>query len=234
LVRGAIFVYLDNEIKILSAKAGGGVALYGNGNGNGNKRVVPGLQVQVNRYARHNWGRAREYLAVNEPLCVVPRYPEDIDEEVVVEEWTEPTDISKPLFFWNLNGVVLKSTDAPLTRPQKFARWALRSWWISFQLFTIFWELDNRPVVLDLRGVLGEGMGWALPVGVHGRVKDVLSGLLWVKRGRRRRVEGCAERLATIAVLGAVRILGWVIGVRAVDRERTPVGLWEEWQKKGM
>jgi hypothetical protein len=230
-------VHVDGKTEILSAEAGGSVTVYGP-----DKRVAPGLLITVPKYSRHDWGRAREHLARNRPSCVKPSFPIDIDEEVVVEEWTEPADISKPLFFWNLNGVVLEATSSPCsfsTSPplpplQRFVRWMLGTqYWISFQLFTIFWELDNWPVVLDLRGVLGGGMSWLLPDGVYLRVRHRLPKLLWVERGKRK-VEGWAEWLVTMAVVGVVRILGWGVGVRAVERERTPVGLWEEYQRKGV
>lgn len=70
-------------------------------------------------------------------------------------------DLTKPLFFWNLNAVVLTPLDARLEgRGKMAARWMLGGWWVSFQLFTIFYELDNWPVVVGLRGVLGGETDW--------------------------------------------------------------------------
>ena len=211
LLRGAIFIYLDGETQILSAKAGGSVAIYGDKTA---VNATPGLQVKVNKYARHNWGRARESLSRKRITCVVPRYPEDIDDEVVVEEWTEPVDLTKPLFFWNLNAVVLTPLDARLEgRGKMAARWMLGGWWVSFQLFTIFYELDNWPVVVGLRGVLGGETDWP-----------------WIRRWNRQ-IEGAVEWCIIMIVVGFVRAVGWVLGVKAVEKERTPEGLWEGYQK---
>lgn len=212
LLRGAIFIYLDGETQILSAKAGGSVAIYGDKTA---VNATPGLQVKVNKYARHDWGRARESLSRKRITCVVPRYPEDIDDEVVVEEWTEPVDLTKPLFFWNLNAVVLTPLDARLEgRRKKAARWMLGGWWVSFQLFTIFHELDNWPVVVvGLRGVLGGETGW-----------------LWIRRWNRK-IEGAVEWCIVMIVVGFARAVGWVLGIKAVEKERTPEGLWEVYQK---
>jgi hypothetical protein len=212
LLRGAIFIYLDGETQILSAKAGGSVAIYGD------KTAVnarPGLQVKVNKYARHDWGRAREYLSRSRrTICVAPRHPEDVDDEVVVEEWTEPVDLVKPLFFWNLNAVVLTPLDARLERRRKkAARWMLGRWWVSLQLFTIFHELDNWPVVVGLRGMLGEETGWP-----------------WMERWNRQ-IEGAVEWCIIMIVVGFARAVGWVLGVKAVEKGRTPEGLWEGYQK---
>ncbi|KAH6865872.1 hypothetical protein BKA58DRAFT_321293 [Alternaria rosae] len=218
LVRGSIFVYLDGQTRILSAAAGGAVSVYGS-----NKikdSDGPRLVIQIPKYARHNWGRAREYLASHRPSCVRPRYPLDIDDEVVVEEWTDPADGGKALFFWNLNGIVMqKQYSGALPPLQHLARWVLGRWWVEFQLWNVFWELDNWPVVLGLRGVFGEG--W-----------DRLPELLWVERGKRK-VEGWLEWLVTLVLLGLARGVGWIVRVRAVEKERTPVALWEEYQRKG-
>jgi hypothetical protein len=42
------------------------------------------------------------------------------------------------------------------------------------------------------------------------------------------------EWVVTGLVLFLARVLGWVLGVRSVERGRTPVGLWEEWERKGI
>jgi hypothetical protein len=78
-----------------------------------------------------------------QPSSVIPLYPEAADEDVVVEEWTEPVDVSKLLFFWNINGIVL-TPSTPLPQMQKVVRWVLGGHWIAFQ-----------PV--DFQGVLGVG-----------------------------------------------------------------------------
>jgi len=227
LVRGSIFVYLDGQTKILSAAAGGEVCVYGN------YKTEPGLVIQIPKYARHNWGRAREYLANHRPSCVRPRFPADIDDEVVVEEWTDPADGGKALFFWNLNGVIQAPSNTTLPPLQQFARWMLGRWWVEFQLWNLFWELDNWPVVLGLRNMLGvEWYGWPLPEGVYLRVRHMWSEVLWVGRWKKK-VEGWMEWIVILVLLGLARGIGWVVDIRAVEKERTPAALWEEYQRKG-
>lgn len=141
LVRGSLFVELDGEVKILSAAAGGQVS------DRTGEVVKSGLEIVVNRYARHNWGRAEGYwvdrkLHLHRTLV----HPEDVGDEVIVEEWTDPSDITKPLFFWNLNGIITAPLGTPLPRMQALARLLLGSWWIAFQLLIIFWDFDNWPV----------------------------------------------------------------------------------------
>jgi hypothetical protein len=84
---------------------------------------------------------------------------------------------------------------------------------VSFQLFTIFHELDNWPVVVGLRGVLGGETGWP-----------------WMGRWNRQ-IEGAVEWCIIMTVVGFARAVGWVLGVKAVEKERTPEGLWEVYQK---
>lgn len=65
--------------------------------------------------------------------------------DLVVEEWTEPRDGEKEIFFRNLFSVVGET------------RWREReSWWggimMWVQLMLLMWELDNFEVVWDLGG----------------------------------------------------------------------------------
>ena len=220
-------MYLDGQTRILSAAAGSVVCVYGS------YKTEPGLVIQIPKYARHDWGRAREYLAKHRPSCVRPRFPADIDDEVVVEEWTDPVDGEKALFFWNLNGVIQAPSTSPLPPLQLLARWVLGRWWVEFQLWNVFWELDNWPVVLGLRNMLGEGRDWwPLPIDVYLRVRDRLPELSCLGRWNRK-VEGWLEWVIILVLLGLVQGVGWVVGVRAVEKERTPVALWEEYQRKG-
>lgn len=211
LIQGAIFVELDGELKILSAKAGGQVSLLG-------KREVvtpPSLTLHVKRYARHNWGRAKEYLIAQRLLLHRKvELPDDIDEEVIVEEYTDPADISKPLFFWNLNGVITASRNAPLPRGQSLAKSVLGDYWIPIQLFVIFWELDNWPVFFDLWGTLG--IAGPTPLGVPGRA-----------------VQRTVEYIVTGTILFWASLAGKTFGVRAVNKERTPHELWIAYGKGG-
>ncbi|KAH7135374.1 hypothetical protein B0J11DRAFT_158054 [Dendryphion nanum] len=196
LVQGAVFVRLGPTVQILSVKKG-------------EEAVV----VTVPRYARHEWGRAEEWIRKNWTGSVGPGMKvEELDEEVIVEEWTDPIDIDKALFFWNLNGVIAP-TPGTQSRPEsalfRVARWLLGSWWIDFQLLVIFWELDNYPVLFELVPLLGREGGGVLE---------------WF--------EYAVEYLVTYGVLFVASLVGRLVGVEAVREERTPEALWKVWRER--
>jgi hypothetical protein len=84
----------------------------------------------VSKFARHEWRRA---VAGDGPS-----FEESWDdEELVVEEWTDPYDGEKEVFFRNLNSVIIDTIQNPT--------WWME-WWLSLQLFVIFAEADNYPV----------------------------------------------------------------------------------------
>lgn len=201
LVKGSIFVELDGEVKILSAAAGGEVSP------STGELLKKGLVVVVNRYVRHNWGRANEYWQ-NRRLSQRIIKPDDADETVLVEEWTDPSDIAKPLFFWNLNGVITAPLGTRLPHFQALTRLILGSWWISFQLFVIFWDLDNWPVFITL--------GLRSPPG------SIVS-----------RLERMTEYTATLLLLFSAKALGQLLGVSSVVQSRTPDDLWEAYKRNG-
>jgi quercetin dioxygenase-like cupin family protein len=93
--------------------------------------------IVIPRYARHEWRRASSS-----------------DEELIVQEWTDPEDGEKEVFFRNLSSVI---EDA--TRDGKPNEWSL-----THQLFVIFRALDNFPVLVDLSyvPVVGKGLEWAI------------------------------------------------------------------------
>jgi hypothetical protein len=219
LLLGSIFVYLDGEVTFYSAKAGGEVDIYHS------RGVTEGLEVEVPKYARHNWGRAKEYYKATRTPGRRERpgdYIEDLDEEVIVEEWTDPVDLGKPLFFWNLNGVITAPSAGPLTMRQKVGKAVLGSWWVPFQLFIIFWELDNWPVFLSMRNALE--LRW--PLFLRWRY-DMPDWPLHVGKGPERWM----EYLMAFLVLGSAKVLGLLLGVRAVERERIPADLWEAYKR---
>lgn len=201
-------------MKIYSAETGGEVHWITG------QLVKEGLLIKVPKYARHNWGRADEYAwgergkPQRTHICPSPRFtrPRDISEEVVVEEWTDPSDVGKALFFWNLNGVINGDGGGRLTVLQRLVRLVMGCWWVPFQLFVVFWELDNWPVFLAL--------GYQDSPGVGGR--------LWV------RVYRWVEYVMTFGVLFGARAFGWLVGVRAVEKIRTPEKLWEAYQAQGV
>jgi hypothetical protein len=205
---GSIFVELENQIKVFSALSGGEFPV------TAGQSVQQGLIIQVPRYARHNWGRAEHYTDSGEKhvLNGYDKMPEDWRDEVIVEEWTESSDLGKPLFFWNLNRDITTPSDSVLPLRQSLARSLLGDGWIPFQLFVIFYELDNWPVFFSLTN----------------RLEPYLGNLLG------RWLEKKSEHMMTFAVLFTAKVMAWILRVTAVTRERTPPDLWEAYKRGGI
>lgn len=92
-------------------------------------------EVRVDRNVWHEWRRADT----------------EGGEDVVVVERTDPEDGEKAVFFWNLNGVVLRAQG--LARPPYvpgLLHGILLEVWVSLSLFAIFRELDNVPVFVNV------------------------------------------------------------------------------------
>ena len=71
-----------------------------------------------------------------------------------MKEWTDPVDGQKEVFFRNLSSVILDCTkDGP---PNE--------WWLTWQLFVVFWGLDNYPVFMTVAWLpyIGPMLEWAL------------------------------------------------------------------------
>ena len=207
LVKGAIFVQLRGQIKLISALKGGEV------DPSSGELLREGLVVDVPRFARHNWGRLERYnelyRARNQGASKHWNLPEDWDEEAVVEEWTDPVDAGKPLFFWNLNGIITAPSNSVLPRRQQMARSLLGGLWIDLQLFVVFWELDNWPVFVDLRKQLSLGS----------------------RQRRLTAMADAAEVVASFIMLIFARTIGIFLGLKAVSQQRTPDALWEAHKK---
>jgi mannose-6-phosphate isomerase-like protein (cupin superfamily) len=92
-------------------------------------------EVRVERNVWHEWKRA------------------DVqdNEDVVVVERTDPDDGEKAVFFWNLNGVILKAQGlkCPPYMP-KLLHGLLLDAWVTLSLFAIFRVLDNVPVFVNV------------------------------------------------------------------------------------
>ncbi len=205
LIQGAIFVELDGRQMILSAKAGGQVSW-----AHSRELINEGLVIKVDKFARHNWGRAEGYMNSRKlATCVPIVYPEDIDEEVIVEEWTDPADISKALFFWNLNGFLTAPQNSQLPTRQSVLRLILGPLWVPFNLFIIFWELDNWPVFYSMRGITGP----------------------FIRESWGESLERLIEYIMTFIVLFGAKTLGRSVNIQGVTRDRTPDDLWEEYKK---
>jgi hypothetical protein len=202
LVKGAIFVRLGNRTKLISAAAGGTWIFRSPAEG--------GLTVTVEKGVRHNWGRAQKYLHRRYIGVPSDRFPPDLTDDVVVEEWTDPVDIGKALFFWNLNGVINAPVPDPSLEPslQRLVRRGLGGWWIPFQLFVIFWHLDNFPVFWELVYTEEQDPPWAVT-----------------------KVEEAWEYVSTYSIMWVVSLIARMASVEAVTKERTPNNLWEDWSQ---
>lgn len=181
---------------ILSAKAGGEVGPYDG------RLKSQGLIIEVPRYVRHEWMRAKAWYGRGASPCAMRGaiMPDDVDDEVVVEEWTDPSDLGKSLFFWNLNAIITKPGEVELSRPAQWLKKLLGEWWVPFQLFIVFWDLDNWPVLLPS----------------------------WLQLGPR------GEYVVTFLVLFSAKVLGWLVGVRAVEEKRTPNAIWQAYRSRGI
>lgn len=172
-----------------------------------------GLIIEVPRFARHNWGRLEHYNELHRPLArgvsSQLALPEDWDEEAVVEEWTDPIDAGKPLFFWNLNGIITAPSCIVLRTRQRIARYLLGGRWIDIQLFVVFWELDNWPIFFDLRKQL--------------RLEGSQRALIGITDG--------VEMVVSFIIVFIARLFGLFLGLHAVGQQRTPDALWNAYRK---
>ncbi|CZR51067.1 uncharacterized protein PAC_00942 [Phialocephala subalpina] len=128
--------------------------------------------ITVPRYARHEWRR------------VSPDGP-----PLVVQEWTEPGDGEKEVFFRNLSSVI---EDETRSGPP-------REWWLTWQLFVVFWGLDNWPVLMSAVDVPG-----------FGRLLHALG------------LTGWFEWIVTHVVLRVAVLVGGVVGLKSICPEYTP------------
>ena len=140
VISGAALITVSNKSKVYTAEDG--IA------------VIP-------RCARHEWMRFdRPAHLLPKPQREVQKkwmeeQGEDVIEELremdlVAEEWTDPRDGEKEVFFRNIFSTAGES------------QWKER-WWggtlILLQMMLVMWELDNLVVLVDLGGA-GDGSGW--------------------------------------------------------------------------
>lgn len=135
-------------------------------------------------------------------------------DEVVVIERTEPEDGQKAVFFWNLNGVVIKAQH--LTCPpymSKVLHGLLLDLWVTINLFAIFRALDNIPVLINV------------PVAFSKRgftFKNNTLGYILLRT---------TDRFASLLALFAVSWISWGLGMHPIRREFTPGNVWERWMQ---
>ncbi|KAJ4420656.1 hypothetical protein N0V82_004221 [Gnomoniopsis sp. IMI 355080] len=153
-------------------------------------------EVRVDRNTWHEWRRADT----------------DNGGELVIVERTDPEDGQKAVFFWNLNGVIVKAQH--LACPpymSKLLHDMLLHVWVTLSLFTIFSALDNIPVFINVPAAFSKrGFGFA----------DRTLGDILLRS---------TDRLVSHLVLFAVSLVAWGLGIRSVRREHTPDSVWGRW-----
>ena len=132
-------------------------------------------EVTVPRYARHEWQRASQAKDLgldfglssgaatgSETQAQSPQLEALVEQDLIVREWTSPTDGQKEIFFRNLSGIIAHAIE------QNHA-----NWYLALQLWVLFARLDNRPVffraehvpvvgVFLMRLSLGRAIEWVV------------------------------------------------------------------------
>ncbi|KAJ9151109.1 hypothetical protein NKR23_g3197 [Pleurostoma richardsiae] len=167
--------------------------------GGSTRTIDAGTEVRVDRNVWHEWSRAG---------------PDG--EDVVVVERTDPEDGQKAVFFWNLNGVILKAGEiAPPPYVPEWVHDLLLDVWVALNLFVIFRYLDNVPVFLDVVGFLGR---WGVAISEGSTIWLTSKGI---------------DRVWSHLVLMTAGWLGWLFGIKAVREEFTPQEAIQRWMHKG-
>lgn len=153
-------------------------------------------EVRVDRNVWHEWSRA------------------DIEDEedLVVVERTEPEDGEKAIFFWNLNGVILKAQGmrCPPYMP-KLLHGLLLDAWVTLSLFAIFRVLDNVPVFVNILHAFSKrGFVFADKTLGHTALRAV-------------------DVVISRVLLFLASALSLLFGIRAVRDEFTPDGARQTW-----
>ncbi|KAK3374574.1 Cupin, RmlC-type [Podospora didyma] len=198
LVKGKIRVRLGDETSIIHASP-------------------QAIEIRIDRKVWHEWSRV--------PPDNEDGSGEEDDEDVVVIERTDPADGAKAIFFWNLNGVILKAQRS--VKPSLLPPWlfgVLMECWVTLNLFTIFATLDNVPVLLGVRdGMLKRRRSSV--VAVHSWTDWLL---MWV------------EWTWAHATLKVALTVARLVGAEPVSKEFTPLREYNDWmalnrdKKKGL
>ena len=131
--------------------------------------------VIVPRYARHEWQRASRAgelgldcglspgaASASDTQAQSPQTEALVEQDLIVREWTSPTDGQKEIFFRNLSGIIAYVIEHK--HPD---------WYLTLQLWTLFVKLDNWPVFFRAEQVpvfgaflvrlsLGRAMEWVV------------------------------------------------------------------------
>lgn len=155
-----------------------------------------GTEVRVDRNVWHEWRRAEQ----------------DGGEDVVVVERTDPEDGEKAVFFWNLNGCILHAQS--LSCPPYMSRrlhGLLVDLWVTLSLFSIFRELDNFPVLVNVVHAFSV-RGFQFPEGSPGHI--LLLGM---------------ERFISHMTLFVLSWVAWAFGIGPVRSGFTPDKVRDRW-----
>ncbi|KAF2233419.1 hypothetical protein EV356DRAFT_448497 [Viridothelium virens] len=197
VVQGAVQVFLEGRTQIVRAQKSSPAS------GQGDR-----VTVRIPRYALHEWKRVVLTPGIDESDSV-----DDADrEDAIVVERTDPRDIEKSIFFWNLNGAILlaessralykvseeRRASVVVSAVSSKLRLAILDIWLNLSLMIIFRELDNFPVL------------------VNGHFPFQWSGI-----GKR------LNLVITHITLELARVAGVLCGIRSVRKEFTPPQLWE-------
>ena len=105
------------------------------------------------------------------------RRDSDVDDgPLVVEEWTDPADGDKELFFRNLCSSIQDMTANPSRAPPPLG--LPLDWWIWWQLLLIFREFDNYPV---LHYRIGSGLTTYIVLGLAHLLGGIVGLKSWYK-----------------------------------------------------
>lgn len=154
-------------------------------------------EVRVERNVWHEWKRASI----------------DSGQEVVVSERTDPEDGEKAVFFWNLNGVVLKAQN--LSCPPYLWKWLhdlLLQFWVTLSLFAIFHHLDNAPVFVNVPQAFSK-RGFEFAQGTLGYI--FLRGV---------------DRFISQVILLITSWVAWSLGISPIRDEFTPAEARKRWE----
>ena len=135
IIKGSILLTLDSTSKVHTRSSG---------------------TLTIPPFARHEWQRAPPTFAEGD-------YG-DVD-DVVVQEWTEPVDGEKEIFFRNLNSVIVDER----------GRGEAEGWWLMLQLWMVMAGVGDFPVLLT--GLPRRVESWVTHVGLWDAVS--LGGRWW-------------------------------------------------------
>ncbi|MCJ1415291.1 hypothetical protein MMC32_001623 [Xylographa parallela] len=90
--------------------------------------------IRIARFVVHGWSRATAE-----------------GEELIVQEWTDPADGVKEVFFRNLFSVVFDAANMK----EDFSKLLPMSWWVEWQILVISSGMDETPLLFEF---LGKGL----------------------------------------------------------------------------